>query len=254
VSSLDDLYAASLDDFTAERDALAAKLRADGDREAADEVKRLRKPSVPAWAVNQVARRSAKRMAALIKAGEALQEAQRSLAGRGGRERLREAQSRERELVRDLTRDAEAALSDAGRSMSAAVQEQVEQTLHAAALDPELGEQVAAGRLEKPGVAVGFPGAAPAAAPADRAGGRSAAEERKRSGIEKRLLREQERLAEAGRRREEADAELKEAERAAKAAAKELDRAARRARAEERAETELAEKVEALRDEFDAAS
>ena len=48
----DDLYGLPLGEFTATRDALAARLKAAGDKEAAAEVKRARKPSVPAWAAN----------------------------------------------------------------------------------------------------------------------------------------------------------------------------------------------------------
>ena len=52
----DALYGLPLDAFVAERDALAKRLRTDGRGGDADEVKALRKPSVAAWAVNQVVR------------------------------------------------------------------------------------------------------------------------------------------------------------------------------------------------------
>src|SRR3954447_8139768 len=53
---VDRLYGLPLEEFVAERDALAKRLRADKRREEADAVKSLRKPSVAAWAVNQVLR------------------------------------------------------------------------------------------------------------------------------------------------------------------------------------------------------
>ena len=53
---VDALYGLPLDAFVPERDALAKRLRADKRREDADAVKALRKPSVAAWAANQVLR------------------------------------------------------------------------------------------------------------------------------------------------------------------------------------------------------
>jgi hypothetical protein len=249
---LDRIYAAPLEDFTAERDALAAELREQGERQQAEDVKRLRKPSVPAWAVNQASRRNATQTAQLIEAGEALRRAQGSLSDPGGREQLRAAQRRERELVHALAEEAERTLRDAGRPVSAPVRGQIEETLHAAAIDPQLGELVGRGRLERPGVAVGFSGAGPIPPRGESApGGR---DRRKREALEKRLHREQDRLAEAVRRRETAESGLREAERAAKAAASELERAIRREQAEAERESGLAERVHRLRDELEAAS
>ena len=54
---MDDLFALPPAEFIAARDALAKRLKADGDATRAAEVKALRRPSVAAWAVNQVARR-----------------------------------------------------------------------------------------------------------------------------------------------------------------------------------------------------
>src|SRR5438309_11267971 len=112
---LDRLYAAPLEEFTAERDALAAELRKNGEPDRAKEIKALRKPTVPAWAVNQAARRGAKQVAALLRAGEALRQAQGSLSGRGGRDELRTAQDLVRRCVRELREQAESALADAGK-------------------------------------------------------------------------------------------------------------------------------------------
>ena len=54
---MDELFDLPPTEFIAARDALAKQLKADGDAGAAAEVKALRRPSVAAWAVNQVARR-----------------------------------------------------------------------------------------------------------------------------------------------------------------------------------------------------
>ena len=47
---IDELYGLPLEDFVAQRDALAKRLRADGDRDAAAAVKKLPKPTRAAWA------------------------------------------------------------------------------------------------------------------------------------------------------------------------------------------------------------
>ena len=52
----DALYGLPLEDFVAERDALAKRLRGEGRREDAQAVKALAKPTVAAWAVNQAVR------------------------------------------------------------------------------------------------------------------------------------------------------------------------------------------------------
>src|SRR5256885_1710261 len=53
----DELYGLPLRDFTKARDDHARRLRKEGRREVADAVKALRKPTLPAWALNQLARR-----------------------------------------------------------------------------------------------------------------------------------------------------------------------------------------------------
>src|SRR6478736_6685161 len=81
---VDALYGLPLDAFVPERDALAKRLRADKRREEADAVKALRKPSVAAWAANQVLRSQPGQRDALLEAGDALRAAQEDLlAGRG---------------------------------------------------------------------------------------------------------------------------------------------------------------------------
>jgi hypothetical protein len=52
----DDLYALPLEEFTAARNELARSLKAAGDADEAARVKKLKKPPVSAWAVNQLAR------------------------------------------------------------------------------------------------------------------------------------------------------------------------------------------------------
>ncbi len=53
-AEIDKLYGLPLGDFTSARNDLAKSLRGQGDRQAASRVKALRKPTVTAWAVNQL--------------------------------------------------------------------------------------------------------------------------------------------------------------------------------------------------------
>src|SRR5207302_2540726 len=56
-SELDDLFARPLSEFTTARNELSRRLKKAGQEEAATRVQALKKPSVPVWAVNQLARR-----------------------------------------------------------------------------------------------------------------------------------------------------------------------------------------------------
>ena len=59
---IDRLYALPLEEFTAGRNALARRLKSEGDNEAAEQVAALAKPSLPVWAINQLARQEKARM------------------------------------------------------------------------------------------------------------------------------------------------------------------------------------------------
>jgi len=50
----DELFRLPLSEFTAARNALAAKLKKDGDSEESDRIKALSKPPVSAWVANQL--------------------------------------------------------------------------------------------------------------------------------------------------------------------------------------------------------
>ena len=146
----DDLYGLALDRFVAERTTLAKGLRKEGRREEAGEVAALRKPSVAAWAVNQLVRTQRAAVLDLLAAGDALRDAQSELlAGRGDGRALRAAADRERAAVDGLVQAARGLLSSEGVELSATVIDRVSETLHAAALDEDAREQVRHGRLER---------------------------------------------------------------------------------------------------------
>jgi hypothetical protein len=64
------LYRLPLAEFVAGRDQLARQLRAAGDRKAARRVAALRRPSISAWAANQLAQATPHAMAQLLEAGQ----------------------------------------------------------------------------------------------------------------------------------------------------------------------------------------
>ena len=165
---IDRLYGIPLDEFVHDRDELAKRLRRDGEREAAEQVKKLRKPSAGAWALNQAVRRRRKETDALLAAGERLRAAHESLMSGGDQAELREAMREERELASGLADCAEAIASETGKS-GPALRERVRSTLHAAAVDEEAREELAKGRFvrEREAVGLGPFGAAPAV-PAQR--------------------------------------------------------------------------------------
>src|SRR6187200_322825 len=73
---IDTLFQLPLGEFTASRNALAAKLKKAGQPEAADQVKALPKPSVAAWAANQLFWRHSGLFEKLIESGEQFRKAQ----------------------------------------------------------------------------------------------------------------------------------------------------------------------------------
>jgi hypothetical protein len=169
----DDLYGLPLDRFVPERTVLARGLRADGRREEAAEVAALRKPSVAAWAVNQLVRTQVRALAELFDAGDTLEAAQADvLAGRGDASALRVATERERAAVDALVNAARGLLTSQGHELSAAVIDRVAETLHAAAVEDDARAQVRGGRLERELRHVGLGVGTAAAPPARRGAGR----------------------------------------------------------------------------------
>jgi hypothetical protein len=176
---IDRLYGTPLDEFVRERDELARQLTRDGEREAGTRVKALRKPTVGAWALNQAVRRRRAETDALLATGRRLREAHEALLNGGDPAVLRETMEEERSLTSALADCAEAIASETGKS-GPALRDRVRATLHAAAVQEEAREELAAGRFirEREAVGLGPFGAELAAAAAKPAGakrsGRSA--------------------------------------------------------------------------------
>ncbi|MGP3985904.1 hypothetical protein [Streptomyces sp. 3N207] len=151
----DELYGLQPADFTATRDARAQQARAAGERELAERIRGLRRPTAAAWASNLLVREEPEEARLLLELGEALRAAHRDLDGH----QLRELSARQRQITAALARQARELTARAGRRISDDAQREVTETLHAALADPDAGREWAAGHLSKPLPApVGFTG------------------------------------------------------------------------------------------------
>lgn len=149
----DELYGLTPGEFTAARDRYAAEARRAKDPAAAKAIAALRRPTLAAWAANLLARRQPDRAGELLRLGEMLREAHRSLDGA----QLRTASRQQHRLVTALARTAAELAGEAGQSVSDTVLAEIEQTLHAVLAHPDVAEQWSRGRLAKvPEAAVGF--------------------------------------------------------------------------------------------------
>ena len=137
------LYAGPVGDFVAARDALARQATAAGDKPLAAEVKKLRKPSVAAWAVNLLVRREHQQIEQVLGLAASLRAAAAALDG----DELRQLTRQRRQLTSALTTTARGRARAAGTRLSESVAEQVEGVLTAAMLDPVAADVVLTGRL-----------------------------------------------------------------------------------------------------------
>jgi hypothetical protein len=238
----DELYGLSPSEFTHERDGRVADARKAGDRDTADAIKKLRRPSAGAWMANRLVREHGGEVERFLALAEQLREAQARLEGDSLRRLSREG----RDAVAALVRDASTLARSDGLAVSASALEDLEATLDAALADPVAGEALRAGRLTSAlrysGLGLSSPAARSTARGSQDRGGRSA------------LLAADRELA---RTRQELDrvlAQLKDAETALNAAQTTLaerqdvaERARRRARKAQEAAKSAEDRVEALR-------
>jgi hypothetical protein len=231
----DALFKLPLEEFTSARKTLVAQLKKAGQRAEADEVKALTKPSVSAWAVNQLYWRHGDLFGRLIKTGDRLRK-----AGQFPSDATRDAINERRELVTALAGIAADLLGD-GNNGATHVVRRVASTLEALSSYGSLAGAPVAGRLsddvEPPGFEA-LAGIVPSRAPTKparraEAGGTasgSAKSERKRLVTEaKAAVRAAEKTLSAARK-EASDAAVKAAAatRALEDAELALERARRR--------------------------
>ena len=113
-ASIDALYRLPLADFTEKRNELAAARKTAGDKDGAARVKALLKPSVPAWAVNQVFWGDRGAFDAVVRAMAGVGAAQReAVVGSAGGD-LREAMRRKAEALSAAARIGERRVVESG--------------------------------------------------------------------------------------------------------------------------------------------
>ena len=139
-----ELYAGPPDTFIDRRKELAKALRADGDKEGAAAVGKLRRPSRAAWALNRVVAAHHDDLNELVDIGRQLQDVQRG-AGGGAADLRRLAGERRAVIVRL----ADAAVAELGGDDTAALREKLQGTLEAASTESEVADALAAGTLDK---------------------------------------------------------------------------------------------------------
>jgi hypothetical protein len=210
---IDRLYGLPLGEFTEARDTRVKELRSGGERDAADHVKKARKPTAAAWAANQLARTERMNVRALLTAGDQLRDGQAELMRGGKPDDLRRAQESERRAL--------AALLDAGREIvdGDTTLRKLESTLRAAVVDPDARDLLERGRLTKELTPSGF-GLRGMPAPPKRR--RASAKVKEPDAAAERRKRE---LAEARAALQEAQKRAKAAEREAEKARKEVTKA-----------------------------
>lgn len=137
---IDALYALPADEFVAARNALVKQLKADKRKDEASEVAALRRPSVVAWALNQVARHDPDAVSILIDAARGVADAQHRVLNGGDAKALRAASAAQRGAAIEVTAPA-AKLAGANNA------DAVVATVNAALADEALTERLRAGTL-----------------------------------------------------------------------------------------------------------
>jgi len=263
---IDALYAGPLDEFVAGRDALAKEVAGDGDRVGSARITKLRRPTVAAWAVNQVARTRPDDVATLAALGDEL----RAATADRDRGRIKALDHLRRERTEALVGSLREAGDIAGRPLSADMLDRIAETLTAVVLDEDAAAVVRAGRLTQALQYVGFGIVDEGGEEADVVALRASAPEPEGDALAAAARQVEETAAELDRleaRHEEAQSAARRAAGVVEKQEAELERinaelkrlaeereAAQRAREEaQRAAEEAEREVVALEDELDAA-
>ena len=144
-AALRSLYAVPPEEFMAERKRLVAAEKADGDPAVAKEIGTLRKPSLAAWAVNLLAREAPDLVDGLADLGGRMRAAQ----GRLDTDTLTSLRPERDQLLEEVVRSTVQLVADAGRTCSAAAQQDVRATAIAALADEQAMAAVASGQLAR---------------------------------------------------------------------------------------------------------
>ena len=145
---VDDLYGVRLEEFIPSRKALAVRLRGEGRRDEATAVSRLAKPTLTAWAINVAVRRRPDLRDTLVDAGRALRAAQERALSGDGPDVVRAAAGAQRSAIGAVLEVVAQVLDEEERG-GGPTQQRARETLHAAALDPDVEAELVEGRLTR---------------------------------------------------------------------------------------------------------
>jgi hypothetical protein len=143
---LDELLRVLPGEFVEARTALARRFRGEGDRARADQVAKLRRPPITAWALDQVAHQHPSAVADLLAVGERLRAATTDALG-GDASDLRAVRADERAATDAVVRLAIESVATTGQQATAALRQRMVTTVRAALGDDQLAHLLAAGRL-----------------------------------------------------------------------------------------------------------
>ncbi len=138
----EELYGLNPAAFIAARDARVSEARQAGDRELANSLKKLRKPSTGAWLANKLSREQSLDVERLIGLGDALRST-RDVDG----ERIRSASNEKQDVVGRLLRQARSIAKQERQLVSEATELDVKATLDAAFSDPNSAQSLREGCL-----------------------------------------------------------------------------------------------------------
>jgi hypothetical protein len=147
-SRIDRLYGVPLDRFVPERNALAAELKRDGRADESAQVKGLARPSIPAWAVNQVYWHARDEFERLTAAGDQMRDLQRrALSGR--EVDLRDATRERQHAVRAFVDRAVSLMKEGGATVTDATRQRISTLADAIAAYGSRPQEYPPGRLEQ---------------------------------------------------------------------------------------------------------
>ena len=260
-TDLDQLFQLPLGEFTAARNALAARLKKAGRPDEADRIKGLTKPSISAWAANQLFWKHRPVFDRLIASGEEMRRAQAAqLAGKPAE--VRKSLEARRKALTDLVRRASDLLTAASHNPTPEMMRRITTTLEALSIYGAAPGGPSAGRLIEdvdppgfetlaalvPGVLAGSrAGSGPSSViPFQKKASKTGAPqrtpgERESGGLE--AAREAKRAA-AREARKTAERDLREARTNAERAEAALKKAATRVKAAEQARTDAEQRLE----------
>jgi hypothetical protein len=252
-NDIDRLYVAPREDFVRERDALVRTLRKAGDREVAAEVAALRKPTLVAWTVNQLAHNERRDVDLLLDAGRRIIDAQQSSIAQGGRADLDAAQASLRRAISGLTTRASAIL---GPEASKTTLTRIAETLRTAATAPSGRELLARGRLSEELSGTGWEivaGFTPSSRTQSKRAAKKAKAEKKAATPNEIAARREAEIQSQTRRLRELKKSLTAAEKAQRTASRQERAAAERLEELRSARADADAEVETLGDEIAAA-